>query len=262
MGKKLSIITINYNNAGGLRKTIGSVLSQTFRAIEYIIIDGGSKDESVSVIKEYEDHLTYWVSEKDKGVYNAMNKGIVKATGEYLLFLNSGDVLAANDVLEKMLLQKNSHADILYGYMKRVFPDGRKELIRFPSKIDMGFLLHRTLGHPSTFFKKELFDKYGLYREDMKIAADWAFFVKAIGVGSATQQSKPMAVSVFAMDGISSNKDNALLTAKEKNMILAEFFSPDQLKAIKNDYRLKNRFTYFPDKLLRVFERAKSYINR
>ena len=109
----LSIITINYNNAEGLRKTLASVASQTYVEIEHIIIDGGSSDNSVEVIREYESSLASrlsllasrlkWVSEKDSGIYNAMNKGILMATGEYCQFLNSGDMLAADDVTERMM---------------------------------------------------------------------------------------------------------------------------------------------------------------
>ena len=111
---KLSIITINLNNAAGLRKTIESVVNQTFTDYEYLIIDGGSTDGSVEVIKEFADKITYWVSEPDKGIYNAMNKGILKARGEYLQFLNSGDWLVDNEVLFRVF-SLNHFEDILYG---------------------------------------------------------------------------------------------------------------------------------------------------
>ena len=87
---KYSIITVNYNNKEGLRNTIESVIHQTYRDFEFIVIDGGSTDGSAEVLKEYDSQITYWVSEKDKGIYNAMNKGIAKATGDYLNFMNSG----------------------------------------------------------------------------------------------------------------------------------------------------------------------------
>ena len=117
---RLSVITINYNNAEGLRKTLASVASQTYPHIEHIIVDGGSTDESVDVIREYESSLVLsphrlissrlkWISEKDKGIYNAMNKGIRMATGEYCQFLNSGDMLAADDVTERMMAALKAH---------------------------------------------------------------------------------------------------------------------------------------------------------
>ena len=99
---KYSIITINYNNADGLRRTIESVVSQTYADYEYLIIDGGSTDGSVNAIKEYEDKISYWVSEKDGGIYNAMNKGVKVAHGEYLIFMNSGDVFYNDRVIERI----------------------------------------------------------------------------------------------------------------------------------------------------------------
>jgi acetyltransferase-like isoleucine patch superfamily enzyme len=121
---KLSIITINRNNAAGLRKTIESVVSQTYTDFEYIIIDGASTDDSVNIIKEYAEatlpcgeglgERLYWVSEPDKGIYNAMNKGILKANGEYCLFLNSGDWLYDNDVLNDVFSISPTE-DIVYG---------------------------------------------------------------------------------------------------------------------------------------------------
>ena len=109
---KLSVITINYNNRDGLRQTIESVVGQTYRDFEYIIIDGGSTDGSVDVIKEYADKIDYWVSEKDKGIYNAMNKGVAVALGEYCLFLNSGDTLCHPDVLAQVQ-KAGTDADII-----------------------------------------------------------------------------------------------------------------------------------------------------
>ena len=96
MNNKLSIITINYNNLEGLKRTVESVINQTSKEFEYIVIDGGSNDGSGAYIESKSEHIDYWVSEPDKGIYNAMNKGIAKASGEYLLFLNSGDHLFSN----------------------------------------------------------------------------------------------------------------------------------------------------------------------
>lgn len=134
---KLSIVTINYNNADGLRKTLASVAEQSYRDIEHIIIDGGSMDGSVDVIKEYVsanpnrdpffEHKIKWVSEKDNGIYNAMNKGLCLATGSYIEILNSGDVLAASDVTDRMVieLEKNNYPAILYGNMKKDYGNGK-----------------------------------------------------------------------------------------------------------------------------------------
>ena len=120
---KLSIITINFNNCEGLQKTIESVVSQSFKDFEWIVIDGGSTDGSRELLEQYADHITYWVSELDKGVYNAMNKGIKVAKGEYVNFMNSGDVYASASILEDVFSTSHT-ADVLYGYMMRGSVDG------------------------------------------------------------------------------------------------------------------------------------------
>jgi len=112
---KLSIITVNLNNKSGLQKTIDSVISQTYKDFEWIIIDGGSTDGSKELIEQYSQYITYWISEPDKGIYNAMNKGIVQAKGEYLQFLNSGDALYDKYVLDKILKATNITSDIITG---------------------------------------------------------------------------------------------------------------------------------------------------
>jgi glycosyltransferase involved in cell wall biosynthesis len=126
---KLSIITINWNNAEGLRKTMKSVLTQSCKEFEYIVVDGGSTDGGVDIIKQYEDSPNLrWLSEKDNGIYNAMNKGIKMAHGEYLHFLNSGDCLIDQDVVRKMLaeVERNNHPDIMIGSLYRL--EGNKTI--------------------------------------------------------------------------------------------------------------------------------------
>lgn len=111
---KISVITINYNNHDGLKKTIQSVVSQSYNDIEYIIIDGGSTDGSVDLIKEYNDKIDYWISETDNGCYHAMNKGVKVASGEYVIFMNSGDYFYADDIIE-YFVNSNPSEDVLCG---------------------------------------------------------------------------------------------------------------------------------------------------
>ena len=168
---KLSIITINLNDARGLEKTIESVLSQTSNDFEYIVIDGGSTDGSVDVIQKYKDKITYWVSEPDTGIYNAMNKGILKATGEYCQFLNSGDCLVANNVTE-LMLSDMPECSILYGNMLKDL--NGKIFCNEPFRgreITLLDMFTGTLNHPSAYNKRSLFDKYGLYDESLKIVS-------------------------------------------------------------------------------------------
>lgn len=143
----LSIITINYNDAVGLEQTMESVLGQQFSAFEYIVIDGGSNDGSVAVIKQRESQLAYWVSEKDTGIYNAMNKGIAVARGQFLLFLNGGDLLTSETALQDFISHPSFQGDIIYGDYK--FENGEKV---YPDRLYPAYFMKTSLPHQSTFF--------------------------------------------------------------------------------------------------------------
>lgn len=215
---KLSIITINRNNAEGLRKTIESVVAQTFTDFEYIVIDGASTDESVKVIKQYEDKITYWVSEPDNGIYNAMNKGIVKAHGEYLQFLNSGDYYADKNVVKNV--QSYLDKDIVYGGI--ICVDKNMEKVRLslynkqePSLLDFydSFFLH-----PSSFIRRGLFDVVGPYDENLSIVADWKWFLQAIVIKNVQIKYFDVDVVCFDMNGVSSV--SSLIEIQERSKVL------------------------------------------
>ena len=176
---KFSIITVNYNNKEGLKRTIESVMRQSFRDFEHIIIDGGSTDESVDVLQEYDEHITYWISEKDNGIYNAMNKGIKKATGEYLNFMNSGDCFYDVNVLSKVY-SYHSDADFVVG--KDYHYNERKQKGHAsiqPPRTTMIHFFMATLDHQSSFIKRELFED-SLYDENHRLVSDWIFFTEMI----------------------------------------------------------------------------------
>ena len=162
---KLSIITINRNNAAGLEKTLLSVATQTFKEFEYIVVDGASTDGSVEVIKKYESKFAHlkWISEPDKGIYNAMNKGIRMASGDYIQILNSADCLAAPEVTERMLaeLERQGNPAILYGNMVKCFPDGRKMVDKCfaGQEITMLGMFTGTLNHDPAYIRRDLFEK-------------------------------------------------------------------------------------------------------
>jgi glycosyltransferase involved in cell wall biosynthesis len=197
---KLSVITINLNNKRGLDKTLKSVTNQTFADYEYIIIDGGSTDGSIEIINRFQNKLSYWVSEPDKGIYNAMNKGIMSAKGDYCLFLNSGDTLINNKTLEK-LFEYNYTEDILFGDMYF-----NKTLQKYPDHISFRYLINRSLGHGSTIIKRNLFIQYGCFDENLKIVADWEFFMRCIIMKSCNYRHlNNFPISRFKLDGISSN---------------------------------------------------------
>ena len=308
----LSIITINYNNAEGLRKTLASVASQTYPHIEHIIIDGDSTDNSVEVIREYESSLSSrlcgvsesargdlgcssplasrlkWISEKDTGIYNAMNKGLEIALGrrvvtndhtslsiansqwpiaqtDYIQILNSGDMLAAPDVTERMMAaleaqqakgerlkakgMENSKADtpastpytlhstpteasspyqnlpaIFYGNMIKVNAAGEVVGKSGYTEYSLRQFYSSTLNHDCAYIRKDLFEEYGLYDENLKIVSDWKWYLQAIGLGRVKPEYVDIDVTIFDDGGIS--ETNLALRNKERRQVLEELLPP------------------------------------
>lgn len=203
---KLSIITINYNHLDGLRRTYESVVSQTWNDYEWIIIDGGSTDGSRDFIEEHQDKFAYWCSEPDKGVYNAMNKGIAKARGEYLNFMNSGDVFAYPTTLE-LVFTKPRTADILYGYMMRRTLDGIPHNIpSMKPHISWEDFYFDTLPHQSSYIRRQLFEEYGGYDETYPRLADWHWVMRIFTHHNATLEFIPHKLSVYECGGISEDE--------------------------------------------------------
>lgn len=229
---KLSIITVNLNNAKGLLKTVRSVVSQTWQEFEYIIIDGASSDNSKEVIKQFSNNIDYWISEPDIGVYQAMNKGIKKSTGEYLLFLNSGDFFVDTDVLQKVF-NYPYFEDILCAKCNM----SDKEKIVWtsdpPEVFRLSHFYEATIAHQSTFIRRTLFNEYGLYREDLKLKSDLEFWIRTIILGKATTQKIDLIISDYNLEGISSDKKNLKLSELESEIIYTDL----NLKNIVSDYR-------------------------
>lgn len=220
---KISIITINYNNVIGLQKTLDSVFCQNFTNYEHIIVDGGSIDGSKEVIEFYSNKFSYWVSEKDSGIYNAMNKGIKQTRGEYLLFLNSGDYLCNKDSL-KILLSDNNNEDLIYGNV--FLNDGKTKLLKtYPIKLSFDYFTKDTLPHQATLIKKNLFSEVGYYNEYFKIVADWEFFLDAVCLHSCSYRHVSNTISVFMTDGISYNPDFKKLLIAENKIIYKTKYS-------------------------------------
>lgn len=214
-----TVITINLNNAEGLKSTIQSVIEQKNCNFEYIVIDGGSKDESVDVIKEYGDRISYWISEPDSGIYNAMNKGIKKASGDYLLFLNSGDVFVSDEVLFRCSLQSKDF-DIVYGDLILLDNKGVKTVKKYPGTLNFWYVWEQSLPHPSSFIRKDLFEKIGLYNEVDKITSDWQFFMLALFAYNCSYLHLPYSLTVFNTDGLSNNSANLSTINQEKSVFI------------------------------------------
>lgn len=196
----LSIITINYNNREGLAKTIKSVINQSSQEFEYVIIDGGSNDGSLEVINEYSGNIHYWVSEKDDGIYNAMNKGTKVSHGDYCLFLNSGDVLIDKNVVEK-ILSSNLSADIVSGGMK--YTNGRRS--KTPKNVTMKTFVVGSLPHQATLIRRNLLLDTP-YDERFKIGGDWRFFIQVLIYKNVSYERIPIVISLFDTTGVSNSE--------------------------------------------------------
>lgn len=213
----LSIITINLNNAIGLEKTILSVLNQSCKKFEHIIIDGNSSDESLKIIEKYQKKLSYTISETDTGVYNAMNKGIRVSNGEYLLFLNSGDVFTNNDIVLNILNELgNSEYDIYYGDVNLMNENKITEHRKFPDKLTFNFFLDKTITHQVALIKKKLFDEIFYYNESFKMVSDWEFFICAICKFNKTYKHISLTIVNYDLNGMSSSIENMELINNER----------------------------------------------
>lgn len=221
---KLSIITINYNNEIGLSKTIDSINNQSYNDFEFVVVDGGSKDNSLQLIKEA-SRINYWISEKDTGVYNAMNKGIKVSNGEYVIFMNSGDVFYANDIIEKIIFYLDGNLDIVFGNTLYYNDEGYKREEIPPAKLSFSYLKNYGINHQSVFIKRKLFYDIQFYNEDYKICSDWEFFMIAICLRNAKYKYVNEFICNYDFSGISANPNNLGLYYGEKEVTLKKYFN-------------------------------------
>lgn len=221
---KISIITVCYNSAATLEKTILSVAGQSYKNIEYIIVDGNSKDNTLSIIKKHEDKIAKWISEPDKGLYDAMNKGVALATGDFIGILNSDDTFYSDTVIAEVVAfhQKNK-LDASVGNIVQHKEDGK--IIRLysaqywkPEKLKIGFMPP----HPSIFFKKELFEKHGVYDLGFKIGADYELITRFFLKNKISWQYSGITTTAMLIGGLSSSGSSSYrLISKEIQKALA-----------------------------------------
>lgn len=261
---KLSIITVNLNNSEGLLKTIRSVQNQVFKEFELIVIDGASTDNSLEIIQQNNDIIQYYLSEKDHGIYNAMNKGIQRAIGEYCLFLNSGDSFYDEFVLKNVFSQISGNEGIVYGNSYKIKPHYRR-VIKYKPKLTL-YDFYKTvpaLHHQASFIKRELFSKYGLYDEKIQIIADWEFFFRVIILNEVETKYIDIIVSTFDGTGLSNSlpkgsdmrmkantmKDN-ILSENFPGYILSDYQMFDEMVSRSSVFRrMMNKLKYFSLKL-------------
>ncbi len=220
---KISVITVNYNDKVGLKKTMESVINQTFNDFEFIVVDGGSTDGGKEIIEEYKERIDYLFSESDKGIYNAMNKGIKVAKGEFVIFMNSGDTFANSEVLQKVESDLVPEFDIYYGDYNRVKSNSIRKKT-YPENLSFSFFYTGSLSHQSAFIRRTLFDDIFLYNEEYKIASDWEFFVYAICYKNVPYKYLNMTISDFDFTGISSVVKFKHIAQAERRMTLEKYF--------------------------------------
>ncbi|PKA82125.1 glycosyltransferase involved in cell wall biosynthesis [Ulvibacter sp. MAR_2010_11] len=247
---KLSIITVNFNNAEGLNRTIQSVAEQDFSDLEYIVVDGNSSDDSVAIIKKHESVVSQWISEPDTGVYHAMNKGIGMATGDYLLFLNSGDHFYKVGVLSK--IEKYLTAEDLLLFDIHVTGQGKDFIKKHPDSLRFSYLFEETFAHQAVIIKRSLFESVGLYDESYTIVSDWKFFIHAVKQG-ASYKTIHEVLTTYYLDGMSATAEGTFKRRAERETILTTEF-PQFYEDYKERELLKmNRF-----KALAELEKSKA----
>ena len=272
---KLSIITINRDNLVGLRKTMESVFNQTSMDFEYIVVDGNSTDGSVELIKQYEnsslEHFS-WISEYDSGIYNAMNKGIRMAKGEYVQFLNSGDFLYSKDAINSMLILLQNRCDIYVGSVASITLKGKLRYNKNLKSCSLVTFYGGTLPHTSSFIRRDLFDIYGYYDENLEIVSDWKWYLIVAGMNESNVLFSDIIVSCFDSTGISNT--NRALEKLERRRVLEElvpapilqdydkyYFGVNQIERLKK-YQVIYKFVWVLERCLFKVEKWRKKLYR
>jgi glycosyltransferase involved in cell wall biosynthesis len=234
----VSIITICLNIVDTIERTLSSIFQQTYKDYELIVIDGGSTDGTLEIIRKYNNLISVFVSEPDKGIYNAMNKGLSHANGEFVFFLNGGDTFFSCQVLGDVFLRKPDF-DILYGDIALIYGN-QIEIYTTPSKVNRIQLFKRTLPHQCVFYSKRMFNKR-IYNENYQISADYEHLLYCFLREKAKFKKVDLVISNFYMDGVSTNlKITSLL---ENEIIRKRMF--DIIFRLKHDTTLSQRLNHY-----------------
>ncbi len=217
---KVSIITATFNSQSTLQDTISSVLQQTHPNIEYIIIDGSSTDKTADIVRSYGNAVTFFISEPDKGLYDAINKGILLATGDIVGILNSDDFFASPHIISTIVNAfEQNNIDAVYADVAYVKADDTGKVVRWYSsknfnvyKLARGYMP----AHPSFYIKRELYTRFGLYKTNYKIAADFEMMIRLFYTHKIRYQYLPLLFVYMRMGGVSNkNLHNIYLLNKE-----------------------------------------------
>ena len=246
---KISIITVCYNSSSFIRFAIDSVLSQSYSDIEYIVIDGGSNDGTLDILDEYVDYISHFVSESDKGIYDAMNKGIALATGDIIGILNSDDFYIDEFVIDKVVKEFERNIECLYADLVYVRSENLNKVIRYydssqftPSKFAYGWMP----AHPTFFVKKDIYNKYGVFRTDLKIAADFDLILRFLYTHNLTYSYIQEPIIKMRMGGVSTSFSSIWINNIEQLQVCHDN---------NVDTNIFKIFLKYPSKILGIFKR-------
>lgn len=244
---KISVITVCYNSENTIEHTIKSVIGQTYGNIEYVIIDGKSSDNTLSIIGRYKDKITKVISEKDNGIYDAMNKGVAYSTGDYLFFLNADDKFYDNYVIEKIVSRLSEHAtDFIYGNLNVVNKDKNTSFIKKQDKLNKIYLLKNTPCQPTLFSHRRVFERCGIFNTDYKIVSDYEWILKAILEYKVSCQYVDVVINNFNIGGMSTNIKHNELQDKERDEVINKYFTPFYRKSYEFISKYMRSLTKYP----------------
>lgn len=251
---KVSIITVTYNSANTLRDTLESVKNQDYPDIEHILVDGASKDDTVKIIQAY-SHVARYVSEKDRGLYDAINKGILMSTGDVVGILNSDDFFPHKQVISHMVkCLKENDADAVFGDIAFVRPDNLEKVIRlyssrkfYPKKFKYGYMP----AHPSFYVKRKFYEEYGLYKLDYKIAADYELLMRFMHTNQLKYAYLPEVMVYMRTGGVSN-----------KNILSRYVLNKEIIRACKENGVKTNMFIISLKYFNKVFEYVRPAMKR
>jgi len=223
----VSIISVNLNDRAGLARTLASVARQTFTDREVVVVDGGSTDGSVDLIRENAGVVvTDWVSEKDGGIFDAMNKGIRRARGTYLVFMNGGDEFASDDALARFFAAGEPKEDLLYSDAIVEHEDGTTHVWEVPERLDWDFFMRTSLPHQSTAFRRELFERIGPHDTRFRMGGDHELYLRAVVVRGATSRKVPVPLARQVWGGFSNRPENYGLLRDERQLAKERALGP------------------------------------
>jgi glycosyltransferase involved in cell wall biosynthesis len=217
---QFSIVTICRNEVDSIRATCDSICTQTFRDFEWMVVDGGSTDGTLEILKEYEGDIHCLISESDSGIYNAMNKGAVNANGKYLIFMNGGDCFASSDAL--LSASQAPDAKMLYGDI--YLGDRCGNLITYPDYLGADYMLSNRISHQATFYARDVFELAGGYDESFQISADYDLYVRLLKLQKISYYHIPHPIAIFDLKGVSNRGDFRSLKKQENHRVRKKYF--------------------------------------